>query len=179
MPALHTVHCAYLRPDQRAAIRELLDVAFDGDFSESDWANTQGGLHTLVYDEDGLVAHGAVVQRRLLHAGRAYRTGYVEGLAVRTARRRRGYGYLVLNELERIVEGGYEIGALSDGTGIAEYYERRGWLRWQGPTAVLARDGVTRTPDDDGGVLVRPTSRTGTLDLTTELACDWRDGDVW
>jgi aminoglycoside 2'-N-acetyltransferase I len=179
MPAIHTVHCAFLRPDQHTAVRELLDTAFGGGFSDEDWANTQGGLHTLVYDEDGLVAHGAVIQRQLLYEGRALRTGYVEGLAVRSAQRRRGYGYLVLDELERIVEGAYDIGALSDGTGIAEYYERRGWLRWQGPTAVLARSGATRTPDDDGGVLVRPTARTRAIDVTTELTCDWRDGDIW
>lgn len=179
MPAVHTVHSAFLRPDQREAIRYLVHAAFDGRFDPDDWEHAQGGLHTLIYDETGLAAHGAVVQRRMLCDGRPLRTGYVEALAVRADRRRRGYANLVLHEVEQIVNGGYELGALSDGSGIPGLYERHGWQRWLGPTAVLAPDGLTRTPDDDGGVLVRPTACGGAVDLEGQIACDWRDGDVW
>jgi aminoglycoside 2'-N-acetyltransferase I len=42
---------------------------------------------------------------------------------------------------------------------------------------VLAPDGRTRTPDDEGSVYVLPGGVE--LDTSAELRCDWRDGDVW
>ena len=45
-------------------------------------------MHALVWEGATLVGHAALIQRRLLHGGSALRTGYVEGLAVRTDRRR-------------------------------------------------------------------------------------------
>ena len=51
-------------------------------------------MHALASEGDRLVGHGSVVQRRLLHGGRALRTGYVEasgcaptGVAAATAPR--------------------------------------------------------------------------------------------
>jgi aminoglycoside 2'-N-acetyltransferase I len=43
--------------------------------------------------------------------------------------------------------------------------------------SALTPDGVVRTEDDDGSVYVLPVAVP--LDLSGELACDWRDGDVW
>ncbi|MCV7233752.1 aminoglycoside 2'-N-acetyltransferase, partial [Mycobacterium branderi] len=40
-----------------------------------------------------------------------------------------------------------------------------------------APTGMTRTPDDDGSIFVLPVDIE--VDATAELACDWRDGDVW
>jgi hypothetical protein len=37
--------------------------------------------------------------------------------------------------------------------------------------------GPVRTPDDEGGVYVLPVAVPP--DLTAQLTCDWRDGDVW
>ena len=51
------------------------------------------------------------------------------------------------------------------------------FCRWQGPLSALTPSGVTRTEDADGAVYVLPVSLP--LDLTAELTCDWRDGDVW
>jgi aminoglycoside 2'-N-acetyltransferase I len=42
---------------------------------------------------------------------------------------------------------------------------------------VFAPGGLTRSPDDDGGVFVLPVSVE--LDPTVDLLCDWRTGDVW
>ena len=56
---------------------------FEGEFTEQDWEHALGGIHALVWDGDALVGHAAVVQRRLLHGGRALRAGYVEGVGVR------------------------------------------------------------------------------------------------
>ena len=76
-------HTSSLEPATLDAIRRLVEGAFDGHFDETDWEHTLGGLHALVAEDDTIVAHGAVVQRRLLHGDRALRTGYVEGVAVR------------------------------------------------------------------------------------------------
>lgn len=179
MLRFRTAHTSELASDELSSIRRLLDAAFDGDFDEADRDHTIGGMHGIAYDGVDLVGHVSVVQRRLLHAGRALRVGYLEALAVRADRRRQGVSGRLMAEAERVIAGAYELGALSDGSGVETFYERRGWLVWRGPTATLAPGGVRPTPDDDGGVLVLPTPATPAHDLDGELVCDWRPGDVW
>jgi GNAT superfamily N-acetyltransferase len=79
-----------------------MDAAFDG-VSDDTFENVLGGVHALVVEEGELIGHGSVIQRRLLHAGRALRTGYVEGVAVREDRQRRGHGAAMMSALERVV----------------------------------------------------------------------------
>lgn len=177
MAELRTAHTADVDRAALAAVRGLLDDAFDGDFPDADWEHTLGGLHVLAHEGGELVGHGAVVQRRLLHGGRALRAGYVEGVAVHADRRGRGHGAAVLSELERIVRGAYDLGALSTTDAAATFYPRRGWQLWRGPTSTLTPTGVRRTADDDGGVLVLPVAVP--LDLSGALTCDHRDGDPW
>jgi aminoglycoside 2'-N-acetyltransferase I len=164
---------------ERAALRDLMDVAFDGGFGDEDWDHALGGLHLLIDDGGGPVAHAAVVQRRLLHGGRSLRCGYVEAVAVRPDRQRQGLGAAVMAEAERVVEGGFHLGALSASDEGRRLYQLRGWTRWQGPTAVLAPAGVTRTPEDDDSTYVWRVPGGPALDVTGQLVCDWRDGDVW
>ena len=123
------------------------------------------------------MGHGSVVQRRLLHGGRALRTGYVEGVGVRADRRRRGVGGALMDELERVVRAAYELGALGSTDDAAAFYESRAWRLWRGPLSALTPAGVRPTPDADGGIYVLETATA--LDLDGELTCDWRDGDVW
>ncbi|MEE1929735.1 GNAT family N-acetyltransferase [Streptomyces sp. TRM 70351] len=170
-------HTAELGRGGVRAIRELLEEAFAEDFAETDMEHSLGGVHVCVREEGALVAHGAVVQRRLLHGGRALRTGYVEGVAVRADRRRRGYGGVVLAEVERVVRAAYDLGALGSTDAGVPFYTSRGWRVWRGPTYALTPEGVVRTPEDDGGVFVLPGDVP--LDLDAPLTCDWRDGDVW
>ena len=42
---------------------------------------------------------------------------------------------------------------------------------------MLSPTGVTRTPHEDKTVFVLPIA--AEVDVTAELTCDWRDGDVW
>jgi aminoglycoside 2'-N-acetyltransferase I len=170
-------HTADLDRATFSAARDLLAEALNGDWSPSDWDHSLGGVHALAWDGDTLVGHGSVVQRRLIHGGRALRTGYVEGVGVRADRRGRGYGAAVMAALERVIRGGYELGALSATDQALGFYAARGWLPWQGQTWSLAPYGVVRTPDDDGAVFVLPVR--ATLDRAAPLTCDWRDGDVW
>jgi len=79
--------------------------------------------------------------------------------------------------LEEIISRGYDLGALSSSEMALGFYAARGWQEWRGPSAVLAPEGLRRTPDDDGSIFVLPVSVP--LDLDGELACDWRGGDVW
>lgn len=179
MSRVHQIHTADLTQNDRAEIRRLLDTAFSGGFSDEDWEHTLGGLHFLVYDEDELVGHNAVVQRRLVHRGLSIRTGYVEGLAVRRNYHRRGHGSALMTAAERIIRRAYDLGALSDGTNIEGYYRQRGWLPWRGPTWAVTEDGLHRTADDDDSVLVFQTPTSPKLDLDEAIACDPRPGDVW
>jgi aminoglycoside 2'-N-acetyltransferase I len=170
---------AELAPADLEAVRRLVFAAFGGRFDEHDWDHTLGGTHLLAVEDGEIVAHGAVVPRTLEAGGRALRTGYVEGVATRGDRRRRGLATLVMRAANRVVEEAYELGALSDGTRIPGFYERLGWERWQGPTFVAAPQGRVRTAEEDGSVLVLRTPATADLDPTGPLVCDWRAGDVW
>ncbi|MBD0736925.1 GNAT family N-acetyltransferase [Streptomyces sp. CBMA29] len=183
MTDVRTAHTAELSAAELTAIRALLDDAFmdhpDGAFTDGDWDHTLGGTHAMVWEGGELVAHAAVVQRRLLHGGRALRTGYVEAVAVRADRRGRGYGAAVMGAVERFVRGAYELGALGAAEDATGFYTARGWRQWQGPTSALTpREGVIATPDVDTWIYVFPVPAVP-LDTARTLTCDWRDGDVW
>jgi aminoglycoside 2'-N-acetyltransferase I len=176
MILVQTSHTADLEPAARDAARALLYDVFD-DMTEHDWEHSLGGVHAIAWDGDELVGHAAVVQRRLLHGGRALRTGYVEGVGVRAGHRRQGHGAAMMDALERVVRGAYDLGALGATDDAVALYTGRGWQLWQGPSSALTPDGVRRTPDEDGAIYVLPGAVA--LDLAGELTCDWRDGDVW
>ena len=170
-------HTAELETADLAAVRALCDAAFGEDFTDADYEHALGGVHALRFDGDRLVAHAALVGRRILHGGRALRTGYVEAVAVAADRRRRGYGAAVMRALHPYIDRGYPLGALATSDDGAPLYAALGWSRWPGPTAVLTPDGVRPTPGADGVIFVRAVG--ATLDPQRPLICDWRDGDVW
>jgi aminoglycoside 2'-N-acetyltransferase I len=171
-----TVHTADLDAASRSAARALLYDVFD-DMTEHDWEHALGGFHALARDGSDLIGHASLIQRRLLHGGRALRTGYVEAVAVRADRRGEGHGAALMAALEDIAPRAYEVAALGAADGAADFYAARGWQRWQGPTSALTPGGIRRTADDDGCIFVLPLS--APLDLAGELICDWRDGEVW
>lgn len=177
MTDVRVAHTARLDADELADIRALLDDAFGGDFSDDDFDHGLGGVHALVREGADLVAHGSVVMRRLLHEGRAVRTGYVEAVAVRADRRRRGHAGQVMRELEQVIRGGYELGALSSSSMAQEFYRARGWQLWEGTASVLAPGGIERLPDEDGSIYLLPVTLTPSPG--GDLACDWRNGDPW
>jgi aminoglycoside 2'-N-acetyltransferase I len=173
---VRTAHTADLDATTLAAARELLYEVFD-DMTEDDWSHCVGGMHALAFDGDELVGHGAVVQRRLMNGGRTLRTGYVEGVAVRAGQRRRGHGGAIMAELERVVRGGYELGALAGTDEASALYSARGWLPWRGPTFAMTPEGVVRTEGEDDSIYVYPLD--APLDPTAALTCDWREGELW
>ncbi len=177
MTRIQLAHTADLGPATLKKARALLGLVFGQEMTDHDWEHALGGVHVLIWDGERLVGHAAIVQRRLLHGGRALRTGYVEGVAVHPAHRREGHGAAMTAELERIVRDAYELGALGASEEGELLYAARAWQRWRGPTFALTPTGIKRTPADDGSIYVLPANTP--LDLDGELTCDWRDGDVW
>jgi aminoglycoside 2'-N-acetyltransferase I len=173
---LRTVHTADLDTAARSAIRVLMDDAFGG-VSDDTFENVLGGVHALLGEDGELIGHASVVQRRLLHGGRALRTGYIEGVAVRQDRRRRGHGAAMMSVLERVVRSAYQLGALGASVDGGRLYASRGWQLWQGPSSALTPQGLRRTADKDGWIYVLPVSVP--VDVSGELVCDWRPGSVW
>ncbi|OBF82668.1 aminoglycoside N-acetyltransferase AAC(2')-Ic [Mycobacterium sp. 852002-51163_SCH5372311] len=181
MPSqVHTarlVHTADLDIEARERVREMVTDAFAGDFTETDWEHTLGGMHALICRHGAIIAHAAVVQRRLYYRSAALRCGYVEGVAVREDWRGKGLVTALLDGVEQVMRGAYQLGALSSSDRARGLYTSRGWLPWRGPTSVLSPTGPTRTPEDDGSIFVLPVGIS--LDTSAELMCDWRAGDVW
>ena len=179
MISVRTAHTAQLEPgDAGRGARRCSTRAFD-DMTEHDWEHSLGGIHALAYEGGELAGHAAVVQRRLLHGGRALRAGYVEGVAVRAEARRRGHASAMMEALERVIRGAYDLGALGATDEAARFYAGRGWRLWGGRLSALTPDGV-RADAGRGGRRSTCCRSTGVeLDLSGELTCDWRDGDVW
>ncbi len=175
--ALQVAHTAALDAAVLRAARALLDEVFAGEMTDEDWEHALGGMHALVWEADQLVGHAAVVQRRLLHRGRALRTGYVEAVAVRADRRRRGYGTAMMTALETVIRSAYEVGALGSSEMGEPFYAACGWTRWRGKTWALTPEGIVRTPAEDDGIYVLELEVA--LDLAGELTCDWREGELW
>jgi aminoglycoside 2'-N-acetyltransferase I len=177
MAELRVAHTADLDAASLDAARALLEDVFVDDFTEHDWEHALGGIHAIVWEGSEPIAHASVVQRRLITAGRTLRCGYVEAVAVGADFRRRGVGTALMRGCNRIVRGAYHLGALGATDEAVRLYEASGWKRWEGPLSALTPDGVVRTPDEEGFIYVLEAFEP--LDLTAELTCDWREGDVW
>jgi aminoglycoside 2'-N-acetyltransferase I len=176
MTELRTAHTADLAAAELAAIRGLMDAVFDG-VSDDTFDNTLGGVHALILSGGELIGHGSVVQRRMLHAGRSLRTGYIEGIAVRADRRRQGHGARLMEALERVVRSAYQLGALGASPDGARLYASRGWQLWRGPSSAMTPDGIRPTPGAEEFIYVLPVSVP--VDMSGELTCDFRPASLW
>lgn len=180
-PRIRRVGTTDLAPAEVEAIRDIMTLAFGDDeeerFTDADWAHALGGVHVVVEVDGVILAHAAVVERELHVAGRPLRTGYVEAVATTPQRQGGGLGTLAMREVNALIRDRFELGAL--GTGSHHFYERLGWVSWQGPTFVRTSVGLERTPDEDGGILVFATPASPALDISAALSCEWRAGDVW
>jgi len=166
-----------LTPALLSELRDLLDAAFEGDFSDADWAHALGGTHALLLDEEtgALLAHASVVPRRLWLEDAAVDAGYVEAVAVKPDQQGRGLGTRIMRALEPALDR-FPLCALS--TSSHNFYSRLGWRRWRGPSWVRDADGVrTRSPEEDDGIMVRAMDER--IDLTSAICCEARVGDDW
>ncbi len=169
-----------LSPAATAAVRELLWTAFgEGEdaMTEEDWQHAMGGVHFLAELDGVIVAYASVAERTLEIDGRPVRAGYVEAVATVVGRQGLGLGSRLMREVNSYIRDGFQLGAL--GTARHGFYARLGWLTWKGETWVRAGEGPRRTADEDGYIMVLPTSTPPELDLTAPLSCDARAGDAW
>jgi len=175
---IRVAHTADLAPELLDEIWRMLVDVFEGDIEPSDWEHALGGMHALAYDERGtLVGHASVIQRRLIHRERALRTGYVEAVGVRAEARRRGHAGALMDAIERVIRGAYDLGALGASDMALAFYRQRGWVPWEGETYALTPDGIERTPEDDDSLHVLELAQP--LDRSAAITCDWREGAAW
>ena len=174
---IRSAHTSQLDNATLRAARAMLEDAFDGELTAQDWDNCLGGIHLLAWEGDELVGHASVIQRRLVHAGKALRAGYVEGVGVRADQRRKGVASALMGDAEEIIRRAYDCGALGSSDDGLPFYTGRGWQPWRGTLQILTPDGIEDTTDEEHGwILVFG----GELDLDGTLLCaDFRDGDVW
>lgn len=159
------------------AVQALCTRAFEGDFAPEDWDHACGGTHVVAYTGAELVAHGALVERRLRVGGRTVRAGYVEAVAADPSYQGQGFGTAVMEAIGARVRNGFELGVLS--TGEHDFYARVGWERWRGPTFVRDGDRVVRTVEDDDGIMFLRTGAFPDVDPHVPIECDTRSGDDW
>jgi aminoglycoside 2'-N-acetyltransferase I len=175
---LRTAPTADLSRAELRRLRAFLDAAFRGRFDDDDWSNALGGVHVLATVDGELAGHASVVCRHLIAGEQTLRTGYVEAVGTGQAYRRRGIASVVMESVEGLVTGGFELGALGASEDGARLYRRRGWLPWRGPRAGLTPAGIVDTPDEQVFVLRTPATP-GTLDPEGRLVSGWRRGDLW
>lgn len=179
MSSLRLARSAELAPADWDALTALCQAAFNESW-DGVWASIGPGIHVIAAEADGsLLAHAAIVDRPLYVGDDTLRAGYVEAVAVLPERQGSGLGTQVMTEINRLVDEGYQVGALS--TGRPGFYERLGWVRWRGPSWVRHPDGRReRSPEEDDGIMARRTPSTPEpFDPTLPIAVDWRPGDVW
>lgn len=168
-----------LDPQTTRSVREIMDAAFEGDFSDDDWDHALGGTHAVAReagDAGRIVGHASVVPRELWVDDRRLACGYVEAVAVAPERQQTGIGTELMRTLASVC-GNYDLCVL--GTGEYHFYERLGWERWQGTTWVRTADGLVHTAEDDDCIMILRTPRTPDLALAGRLVCLPRPGDVW
>ncbi|HEY2335290.1 MAG TPA: GNAT family N-acetyltransferase [Solirubrobacterales bacterium] len=175
MPYLLVAPTTALDQMTLASIRRLLGEVFPGEFSNHDWEHALGGMHVLLLEGVEPIGHAAVVQRRLLHRGRALRAGYVEGLGVHANRRGQGHASTLMAAVEEILRSQHDLGALSPSESAMPFYAARNWRAWRGPLSALSPQGLkVMSP---GAVYVF--EHLIPLDPFDELTCDWRNGSLW
>jgi aminoglycoside 2'-N-acetyltransferase I len=167
------VHTAHLGPHWLAEVRDLCDLAFD-DYDDETFQHALGGTHAMVRHDNVLVAHGAVVLRRLCLGDRWLRCGWIESVATHPAHRGLGYAHKVMAALETLAPA-YDLMGLCASEAGRALYESRDWIQWRGPASVLSPDGIRPTPDEDS--IYVQTRRP--VDFGGPIVCDWREGEVW
>ncbi|WP_051963135.1 GNAT family N-acetyltransferase [Deinococcus misasensis] len=171
-----TLHTSQLSSDFLLQLRDFLSLVYEEDFADEDWDHALGGVHILVRHENQLVGHAAVVQRQLYISEKAFRVGYLEAMAVHPQFQRQGIGRQMMAQVNHLIQRAYDFGALGasdEGFGL---YLQTGWQVWPGELGVLSFQGIERTPEEEGGVMVYPAFPE---DPSHMLICDFRSGDVW
>ncbi len=157
-------------------IRELLHGSFEGDFSEQDWQHTLGEYRFLGHIDDELIAHGAVVPRKLIIDGEITTAGYVEAIAVKQTFWRNGHGTALMRAITEHCLSAFSISMLS--TDEKAFYRRLGWSEFTGESYVLMDGREVRSAEEDDGLMFLPGLAT-TKKAINRVVCELREGDAW
>ena len=156
--------------------RNVLNEAFDGDFSEEDWSHTFGGIRFLGFLEKRLIAHGSVVPRKIWIDATETKAGYVEGIAVEKSYWRRGFGSSLISEITAFCRAEFPISMLS--TGEKEFYRKHGWVDFPGESFVSVNGIEIRTEEEDEGLMVL-LGALSSFSIPRKVVCETRTGDFW
>lgn len=157
-------------------VKSLLSAAFAGDFTAEDWDHAQGGMRWIGSLADEVVAHGAVVARRMWIDGKEVNVGYVEAIAVLPKYWRQGFGTILMKEITNYCEVNFELSMLS--TDEKGFYRTHGWREFPGKSFVLRGENITRSADEDAGLMYLSKTGIELLETSTVL-CEERFGDSW
>ena len=155
---------------------KMLDAAFEGDFSDEDWKHTFGGYRFLGLLEGELIAHGAIVPRKIFFDSQHLTVGYVEGVAVDPRYWRNGYGSSLMAAITKVCRENFEISMLS--TDEKAFYTKHGWRDFQGESFVLVQGTEVRSEEEDEGLMYLLGNSTS-VKRPRKVVCESRDGDSW
>jgi GNAT superfamily N-acetyltransferase len=164
----------------RAEVIGLCEAAYGEDMSRM-FELFPGSTHVLGRELEGmLVCHAEWVTRWLQPEGQApLRTAYVESVAMAPARQGLGYGTAVMRRVAELVAADptWELAALSPA--VPDWYASLGWEAWRGPLAIRRDAGLEASPPHESVMILRLPRTPTSLDPTTLLTAEWREGEAW
>ncbi len=165
-----------LTPELIDATKSLLSEAFEGDFSDEDWEHAFGGTRFIGTLDERVIAHGAVVARRIWIDDRVLNAGYVEAIAVSPKHWRQGFGTEMMAEITRYCAENFTLSMLS--TDEKGFYRPHGWIDFPGKSFVRIGGEKRRSADEDAGLMYLSTEGAELSEMSTAV-CEERSGDAW
>ena len=158
------------------SLQEMLDLAYEGDFSSEDWEHAVGGLHFIGFLADTIIAHGSVVPREMFIDGHILTVGYVEAVAVSPKCTGQGFGSILMRTITDFCLDNYELSMLS--TDEKMFYQRLGWHQFTGESFIRLDNSEIRSAEEDEGLMFLPSDKSNKRNILRAV-CQARSGDSW
>ncbi len=173
--SIEIVTASALNARVRSEILSVCSRAYEEDF-EPELQLLCGAVHILARLDGVLVSHAAWVERNLYVAEvDCLSCAYIEAVATSPDHQLKGYASAVLKAIPELVRE-YDIAALSPSE--PEFYQRLGWVLWEGSLAYIENEVHVSTPEEQVMIYRLPKTPKD-LNLQAQLMTDWRPGDVW
>lgn len=157
-------------------IHKLLIEAFDQDFSDADWQHTFGGTRVIGFIDNKVMAHAALVARKIWLDDIAHQVGYLEGVAVLPKFQKQGFGSELLASVSDFASKNYQWSMLSSSEKY--FYRKHGWQDYLGHSFVLIADKEIATPTEDEGLMYLAMGK-HQIPSPMRAVCEQRSGDYW
>ena len=165
-----------LDSETESRLVKMLNTTFEDDFSDEDWEHTFGGYRFLGFLEAKLIAHGAIVPRKILVDSKLLTVGYVEGVAVDPMYWRNGYGSSLMAAITKVCRENFEFSMLS--TDEKAFYRKHGWRDFEGESFVLVQGTEVRSEEEEEGLMYLLGNSTSDKS-PRKVVCESRSGDPW